>query len=48
MGSYMEHITANHLAAKDLLMKDLDGFLDRERDWALFDLPPPSRSLPRR
>ena len=32
MGSYMEHITANHLAGKDLLMKDLDSFLERDRD----------------
>ena len=38
MGSYMEHITANDPAAKDRLMKGLDGFLDRDRD--LFDLPP--------
>ena len=39
MGSYMEHITANDEAAKDRLMKGLDGFLDRDRDRALFDLP---------
>ena len=40
IGSYMEHITANDEAAKDRLMKGLDGFLDRDRDRALFDLPP--------
>ena len=40
MGSYMEHITANDEAAKDRLMKGLDGFLERDRDRALFDLPP--------
>ena len=28
----MEHITANDEAVKDRLMKDLDGFLDRDRD----------------
>ena len=38
MGIYMEHITSNDEAAKDRLMKGLDGFLDRDR--ALFDLPP--------
>ena len=33
----MEHITANDEAAKDRLMKGLDGFLERDRDRALFD-----------
>ena len=40
MGSYMEHITTNDEAAKDRLMKGLDGFLERDRDRKLFDLPP--------
>ena len=40
MGSYMEHITTNDEAAKDRLMKGLDGFLERDRDRALFDLDP--------
>ena len=40
MGSYMEHITTNDEAAKDRLMQGLDGFLDRDRDRKLFDLPP--------
>ena len=40
MGSYMEHITVNDEAAKDRLMKGLDSFLERDRDRALFDLPP--------
>ena len=40
MGSYMEHITTNDEAAKDRLIKGLDGFLERDRDRALFDLPP--------
>ena len=40
MGSYMEHITANDEAAKDRLMKGLDGFLERDPDRKLFDLPP--------
>ena len=39
MGSYMEHITANDQAAKDRLMKGLDGFLARDRDRTLFGLP---------
>ena len=38
MGSYMEHITTNDEAAKDRLMKGLDGFLDRDRDRELFGL----------
>ena len=46
MGSYMEHITANDEAAKDRLMKGLDGFLNRDRDRALFDLPPDQDSSP--
>ena len=40
MGSYMERITDNDPAAKDRLMKGLDGFLERDRDRALFDLAP--------
>ena len=36
----MEHITTNDEAAKDRLMKGLDSFLERDRDCALFDLPP--------
>ena len=39
MGSYMERITDNDPAAKDRLMKGLDGFLERDRDRALFGLP---------
>ena len=40
MGSYMEHITTNDEAAKDRLMRCLDGFLERDRDRKLFDMPP--------
>ena len=40
MGSYMEHITTNDEAAKDRLMKGLDGFLDRKRDRDMFGLLP--------
>ena len=46
MGSYMEHLTANDEATKDRLMKGLDGFLERDRDRALFDLPPKPDSGP--
>ena len=46
MGSYMEHITTNDEAAKDSLMKGLDEFLERDRDRALFDLPPKKDSNP--
>ena len=40
MGSYMEHVTQADLDRKDRLMKGLDGFLERDRDRELFDLPP--------
>ena len=40
LGSYIEHITADDPAAKDRVMKGLDGFLERDRDRALFDLAP--------
>ena len=44
MGSYMEHLTANDEAAKDRLMKGLDGFLDRDRDRVIFGLDPKPQS----
>ena len=40
MGSYIEHVTAADPAAKERLLKGLDGFLDRDRDRTLFDLAP--------
>ena len=40
MGSYLEHLTGDDPARRDRLRKDLDGFLERSRDRALFDLPP--------
>ena len=45
MGSYIEHITVNDEAAKDRLMKGLDGFLDRKRDRDMFGLPQTRRML---
>ena len=39
MGSYLEHVTQNDLERKARLMKELDGFLERDRDRELFDLP---------
>ena len=41
MGSYLEHVTGDDPARRDRLRKDLDGFLARSQDRALFDLPPP-------
>ena len=41
----MEHITANDEATKDRLMKGLDGFLERDRDRALFDLAPKPNAI---
>ena len=40
IGSYMEHVTQTDPDLKDRLMKGLDGFLERDRDRELFDLPP--------
>ena len=40
MGSYLEHLTGDDPGKRDSLVKGLDGFLERPRDRALFDLPP--------
>ena len=40
MGSYLDHLTGDDPARRDRLRKDLDGFLERSQDRALFDLPP--------
>ena len=40
MGSYLEHVTQDDPERKARLMKELDGFLERDRDRGLFDLPP--------
>ena len=40
MGSYLEHRTGDDPAQRDRLRKDLDGFLERSQDRALFDLSP--------
>ena len=39
IGSYMEHVTQTDLDLKARLMKGLDGFLERDRDRELFNLP---------
>ena len=39
MGSYLEHVTQDDPEHKARLMKELDGFLERDRDRELFDLP---------
>ena len=39
-----QHITTNDEAAKDRLMKGLDGFLERDHDRALFALAPKPQS----
>ena len=39
IGSYMEHVTQADPERKARLMKGLDGFLERDRDRELFDLP---------
>ena len=40
IGSYMEHVTQADPDRKARLMKELDGFLERDRDRELFDLDP--------
>ena len=40
MGSYLEHVTQDDPERKARLIKELDGFLKRDRDRGLFDLPP--------
>ena len=40
IGSYMEHVTKTDPDRKVRLMKELDGFLERDRDRELFDLAP--------
>ena len=39
IGSYMEHVTQTDPDQRESLMKGLNGFLERERDRELFDLP---------
>ena len=36
---YLEHVTQEDPERKARLMKGLDGFLERDRDQGLFDLP---------
>ena len=40
MGSYLEHVTQDDPERKARLMKELDGFLERDRHRELFDLAP--------
>ena len=40
LGSYLEHVTGEDPGKRDSLMKGLNGFLERDRDRELFDLPP--------
>ena len=40
MGSYLEHVTQDDPERKARLMKELDGFLERDRDRELFGLDP--------
>ena len=40
IGSYVEHTTQADPTAHTRLMQGLDGFLERDQDRALFDLPP--------
>ena len=39
MGSYLEHVTGDDPGKQDSLIQGLDGFLERDRDRELFDLP---------
>ena len=40
IGSYVEYTTQADPAEQDRLRNGLDGFLERDQDRALFDLPP--------
>ena len=40
LGSYLEHVTGDDPGKRDSLMQGLNGFLERDRDRPLFDLPP--------
>ena len=40
LGSYIDSVSQTDPAAMTRLMKGLDKFLERDRDRALFDLPP--------
>ncbi len=40
MGSYLEHVTQDDPERKARLMKELAGFLERDRGRGLFGLPP--------
>ena len=42
LGSYLEHVTQDDPERKARLLKELDGFLERDRDRELFALPPRS------
>ena len=42
LGSYLEHVTQDDPERKVRLLKELDGFLERDRDRELFALPPRS------
>ena len=44
MGSYLEHVTKTDPDRKARLMKELDDFLERDRDRELFDLAPKEAS----
>ena len=44
LGSYLEHVTGEDPGKRDSLTQGLDGFLERDRDRALFDLPAEARS----
>ena len=46
MGSYLEHVTQDDPERKARLMKELDGFLERDRDRELFDLDPATSNKP--
>ena len=42
----MEHVTQADPEHKARLMKELDGFLERDRDRGLFDLAPKETTAP--
>ena len=46
IGSYIEHTTQDDPIKQDRLINNLDGFLERDQDRALFDLAPRLKEAP--
>ena len=43
LGSYIEHVTGDDPGKRDSLRQGINGFLKRDRNRELFDMPPDAR-----